>query len=112
MLVDDHAFFRAALVGRDAELGGGVALQHRDAAAAEFVAQRSRQCRARNQRTLDRGRVLAGLLGGVEQDFQEVRRAHVTGRLELRDRLELLLGVAGTGRDHGAAERHRTPTPE
>ena len=109
-LVDDHAFARLALVGDDAELGGGVALQHRDAARGEFLPQRGRQRRAGNEAAPERGG-LAGLLGGVEQDLQKVRRADIASRLEMRDRLELLLGIAGAGRDDRAAERMRAPTP-
>ena len=52
-LVDDHPLFRFALVGDDAEIGGGVALQHRDPARGQFLPQRGRQRRARHQPALD-----------------------------------------------------------
>ena len=38
-LVDDHALAARALVGDNAEIGGGIALQHIDAARSEFPAQ-------------------------------------------------------------------------
>ena len=119
ILVDDHAHrsalarsvsrnkLRFALVGDDAGLGDGIALQHRDAAAAQLLAKRCGQRRARNQPAFDRGCVLAGLLRGVEQNLQKVRRADVARRLEMHDRLELLLGVADAAGDGGAAERVR-----
>ena len=40
--VDDHAFERRRFVSDDAQFRGGITLQHRDAARAEFVAQRRR----------------------------------------------------------------------
>ena len=46
VLVDDHPFTRCALVCDDAELGGGVALQHLDSAGGELLAQRRRERRA------------------------------------------------------------------
>ncbi len=39
--------------------------------------------------------------------FDEIRRADVTARLQMRDGVELRLGVAGASWDHGAAERVR-----
>jgi len=42
---------------------------------------------------------------GVEQDLEEVRRAGIGRRAVGLDQVELLLGVAGAGRDHRAAER-------
>src|SRR5262249_52487793 len=55
----------------------------------------------------DRRSVLAALGRAVEQDFQEIGRAHVAGRLEMNDRVELLLGVADPAWDDRAAERVR-----
>ena len=60
------------------------------------------------ERLLEGGGVPAGLLRLVDQDLQVVRHADIDGRLQVLDRLELLLGVAGAGRDDGAAERART----
>ena len=67
--------------------------------------KRLREGGAGDERLLDAGRVAAGLLGGVEQDLEEVRRAAIGGGAEGRDHLELLLGVARSGRDDDAAER-------
>ena len=106
-LVDDHAFERRRFVGDDAEFGGGVALQDGDPAVCEVCAQRRRQRRAGDEATLDRGHVLARLLRRVEQDFEKIRRAGISGRLEMRDRLHLLLGVADAAGNDCAAERMR-----
>ena len=54
-----------------------------------------------------RRRVLARLRRRVEQDLQEIRRADIARRPQMRDRLELLLGIAGAGGDDRAAERVR-----
>ena len=55
----------------------------------------------------ERGDVAARGGGRVEQDLEEVRRAAIGDRAEGLDELELLLGVAGPGRDDRAAERAR-----
>ena len=48
-----------------------------------------------------------GACGGVEQDLEEIRRAAVADRAIGLDQLELLLGIAGAGRNHRAAQRPR-----
>src|SRR5215211_1704616 len=107
MLVDDHAVARLALVGDETQFRGGIALQHRNATFAELATERSRQSGARDEAPLQRGDVLAGLDGGIEQDLQEIRRADIARRLEMRDRLDLLLGIGGTSRNDRTAERMR-----
>ena len=63
--------------------------------------QRSLPDDAGDQRFAERARVVAALGGAVEDDLQEVWRAHVEGRAELLDRGQLVGGVAGTGRELG-----------
>src|SRR5262249_2770672 len=80
-LVDDHAVARLALVGDDAEVRGRVALAYGNSAASQLLAQRSRQSRAGDEPALERGDILAGLGGGIEQYFQKIGRADVSARL-------------------------------
>ena len=107
VLVDDHAVARRRLERDQAEVGGAERLIGIDAARLHFVLQRFRKGRAGNQRALDRGDVAAGAGGGVEQDLEEIRRAAVADRAIGLDQLELLLGIAGAGRNHRTAQRPR-----
>ena len=91
----------------DAEIGGAERLIGVDAARLDFVLQRFRKRRARHQRALDRGDIAAGAGRRIEQDFQEIRRAAIADRAIGLDQFELRFGIAGTGRDHRAAERAR-----
>ena len=109
-LVDHHAFAKLALRARalisdDADIRGAVALQHAEPAAAEFGAQRRRQGFRPDQRLLQRGNVAALARRAVEQDLEEGRRPDIADRPQIGDRAQLLLGLAGAGRDHRAAER-------
>src|SRR6185312_890397 len=99
----DHTLSRLALVGDDAGLGDRVALQHRDAALPELFAQRAGQCRARDQRALERQLPEPGLLGSIDQDLEKVGCADIADRLILRDRRQLLLGIADPAGNDGAA---------
>ena len=107
VLVDDHAVARRRLERDHAEVGGAERLIGIDAARLHFVLQRFRKRRAGYQRALDRGNVAPGACGGVEQDLQEIRRAAIADRAIGLDQLELLLGIAGAGRNHRAAQRPR-----
>ena len=78
-----------------------------DAAPLHLRAQARGQRAARDHRLADRGGVDAGGGGLVEQDLQEIGRAGIGGRLELLHGLQGLFGIAGTGGDHRAAQRHR-----
>ena len=44
---------------------------------------------------------------GIEQDLQEIRRADIPARPVVRDRVELLFGVADPARDHRTTKRMR-----
>ena len=101
----DLAVGTGALIGDDADIGGAVALQDREPAAAEFAAQRRRQGFGRDQRLFQRGNVGALARRPVEQDLQKRRRADIADRLQIGDRPQLLLGLAGAGRDDRAAKR-------
>jgi hypothetical protein len=56
------------------------------------------------------GDVAAGLQRFLDQDAQEAGRAGVGGGPQFGDGLQLLLGLAGAGREHGAAHAW-APTP-
>src|SRR5262249_56085372 len=94
--------------GREGGGGCGVALAYGEAAGGELLAQRKRQRRAGDQRSPERGGVRPRLRRGIEQNFQEVRRAEIAARPEMRDRLELLLGMTGARGD--SRPPHPTPT--
>ena len=112
VVVDQHARHqRAVLVvglpGDHAEIGGGVGLPRLDPRRLEFGAQALRQRRARDQGLADRGDV--GVRGArlVEHDLQEIRRAAINARPQMRDRRDELLAVSRPSRNDGAAERDR-----
>src|SRR3984893_7430124 len=73
----------------------------------ESLAQRERQCRAGDQRPPEGGGVHPRLCRGIEQNFQIIRRSEIAAGPEMRDRLDLLLGIAGASRDDRATERMR-----
>ena len=98
---------RLGLVGDEAEIGGAVGLDRGDAVAGDLVAQGRRKGLGRDQRALQRREVGAELAALVEDDAQERGRADISRRLEVDDRLHLLLGLAGAAGDDGAAERVR-----
>ena len=102
-----HALARRRLVGDEAEIGGGIGLVGVDAAALDLRLQRRREGRAAHGRLLDRGDILAGGGRRIEQDFQKIRRAGIGHGLQMPDHFELLLGIAGPGRDHRTADRAR-----
>src|SRR5205085_9005643 len=76
-LIHNHAFAGLTLVRNHAQFSSRVTLQHGDATAAEFIAQRSRQGGARYKATLDRGRVFTALLSCIQENLQEVRRTDI-----------------------------------
>src|SRR5207249_10975187 len=71
------------------------------------LAQRVWQRGTRDECAPERGRVLPGFGRGIEQNLQVIRRAEIAARLEMRDRLELLLGIAGAGGDDRTTQRMR-----
>ena len=105
VLVDDHAGARPGLIGDDADIGGRVGLVGVDAARGDVLLEGFREGGAGDQRLPDAGGIAAGFRCGIEEDLEEVRRAAIGDRPEGGDHLELLLGLAGPGRDDDAAER-------
>ena len=103
-VVHDHAFARFALVSDNPQLGRGVALKDGNAAPAKLVAQRRWQRGARDEAALERGRIFSRFFGGIEQDFQEVRRTDISCRFVVHDRLKLLLCVSDTAGDNRATK--------
>ena len=73
----------------------------------ELFAQRGRQCGTRYKAPLDRGRSLPAILRRIEQDLEEVRRPDISRRPIMRDRIELLLGIADAAWNDGATKRVR-----
>ena len=78
-----------------------------DAMLRQPVAQRRRKCFATDQRLAQRRHVDAALDCPLHQDLEEARRARVTMRPKVGDRLQLQLGIAHPGGKHGAADRIR-----
>jgi hypothetical protein len=104
-LVDDHAVMRTsaflcALIGDDAEIGRGVALQCAYAASPVFLAERGKQGTAGDQGDLVCRNVFSRFVGAVEYHLQEVRRACVDLRLEDDSGIDLHVGIAGAGREN------------
>src|SRR5262249_58658799 len=102
-------FTRLALVGNDARIGRRVALAYLDATRGQFLAQRTWQRRAGDQRPPQRRGGRPRLRRGIEQNFQEVRRAEIAAWPEMRDRLELLLGMTSAGGGDPTTQRQRDP---
>jgi hypothetical protein len=76
-------------------------LQRRDAACLKLDAQHRRERFRANQRLLERADITA--LGGraVEQDLEKRGGADIGDRPQISDRLQLLVGLTGSGRDAG-----------
>ena len=55
------------------------------------------------------GRATPGLVGLLEQDAQEARRADVAVGPQVGHRLQLQFGLAGAGREDRAADAPRAP---
>ena len=111
-LVDDHALERRALVGDDAEVGGGVGLDRWRCRAALYSARsEGNSAPPPTSAFLMRGGVLAGLLGLVEQDLQVVRHADVGGGLQRagspRAAARCCRGRPRSRRSRARARRHR-----
>ncbi len=94
------------------EVGGRVQLIGVDATRPDLGLQRWRKRGAGNRRALERGRIALRCSRRIEQDLQEIRRAGVGRRSQVLDQVELLLGVAGSGRDHRATDRARAPVED
>ena len=111
--LDDHAFVdhqalaRAGLIGNQADIGRGVALVDRHAAFGEPVAQAGRKGLAADQALDQTAHVGAAFLRLLDQDAQEARGTQVALRAQFGDGLQLLLGLAGAGREHRAADSVR-----
>jgi hypothetical protein len=101
--VDHQAFARAGLVRDEAEVGGGVALRALHAVRGDPVVQARRKGFAGDE-CLGEGQLLAFLLGLLQQYLQEARRARIACGLQVGNGFELLLGLAGAAREHGAAQ--------
>ena len=106
--VQHQAFARFGFVGDQARgrrwhSSGSTAMPR----SREPVAQAGRKGFAAGQALAHAGNVAAGFLRLLDQDAQEARRAHVGIGPQFGDRLQLLLGLADAGREHGAAHRVR-----
>ena len=104
-----HTHCRPALVRGVQAVGGAVDLAHHRAGAfLKLCAKLLGQFFCRDERDFERpvlGRINAGLDGLVAQQLQERRRADVPGHGELREDLDLDLGVLRAGRHDGTAHR-------
>src|SRR5690606_23034768 len=102
--LDNHPVESRAFVSDHTDVCRGVGLKYGDAALLVFLPQRRKKRASGYDRFLKRLDLSPCLSGLVEQDLEIIRHSDVGRRLESGDGLDLLLGIARAGCNHGTAQ--------